>query len=899
MNDKLISIQEAATLLHVSIITLRRWEQKGLIKPERTDGGHRRYHIKDIENLITRKSQSNIVGVNSESNNQRISSQTENTPSLNVDPSINETSSTDNPDKLNDPLKYIDSPEANDQANEGIPEQSITPDSSDDFKPGNMSQLRTGWYTINKPYFLSGLASILGLFLLAMLLIGYQDFSHPGDLSNGVNASSGKNASSYQIANTMAGNAGRITYPNLNSSFVVDIPAIFNQGVAFNANSVFNGNVTANKSLTVKGNLTAPNILYGINAGQNITISGDTQNPTISANVNATPTVTSLGGQTGVFTLGSGLSLSSNTLSNSDTGSSQDIFKQVNVNGTTFSAGSNNDTLTLTPGGGITLSTNTSNKEITIASNAFSPSGLTGNGVLYANGGSSYVSLTPGTAGYVLSSNGSGSPPSWVAVTQNPPFSSITSGTNTGAAMVVGTGASLDYQGSGTINASSLEGNTFESPGAIGSLVPDSGAFTTLSAQSIGITSNTNEIILGSGNTGTITMASLTGSHTYTLPDLSGTICLTSGPCSGSGGALTGAGTAGQLAYFSSGSNVTSPATGLAWDSANKSLGIGIDSPQGTLEVNGGNAGKALAILNETGDQAILAASSSGTTEFVIGSDGTLTTAKYTTNGGLLYTNGSGVVGETDNGTSNQVLHGGNNPGFGAVDLVNDIANILGPSNGGTGVSSFGGSNTLLFTTSANTLSSIAAGNNGVLVTGNTGIPSISSTLPGVVQGNITSLGIITTGTWQATVIGTQYGGTGQNFSGTATGSLPYFSSAGTMGALGIGGTGQILTVSGTGAPTWSNAGGNVNFWQLNNGALSPFNTTNDLLLGATSTSSARFAFTNAVGPGTPTASISGGLTGGLSLIVRESLRPQPTKALPWGLSGQAMWCWPREGLPP
>ena len=55
-----------------------------------------------------------------------------------------------------------------------------------------------------------------------------------------------------------------------------------------------------------------------------------------------------------------------------------------------------------------------------------------------------------------------------------------------------------------------------------------------------------------------------------------------------------------------------------------------------------------------------------------------------------------------------------------------------------------------------------------------------------------------------------------------STGSLPYFSSAGTMGALGIGGTGQILTVSGTGAPTWSNAGGNVNYWQENLGALSP-----------------------------------------------------------------------------
>lgn len=49
-----------------------------------------------------------------------------------------------------------------------------------------------------------------------------------------------------------------------------------------------------------------------------------------------------------------------------------------------------------------------------------------------------------------------------------PPFSAITSGTNTGAAMVVGSGASLDTTGSGTINASTLLGNTWSAPGNIG-----------------------------------------------------------------------------------------------------------------------------------------------------------------------------------------------------------------------------------------------------------------------------------------------------------------------------------------------------------------------------------------------------------------------------------------------
>ena len=61
-------------------------------------------------------------------------------------------------------------------------------------------------------------------------------------------------------------------------------------------------------------------------------------------------------------------------------------------------------------------------------------------------------------------------------------FNAITSGTNTTAAMVVGSGASLNFTGSGTINASTLLGNTWLIPGAIGGTTPNTGAFSTLSA---------------------------------------------------------------------------------------------------------------------------------------------------------------------------------------------------------------------------------------------------------------------------------------------------------------------------------------------------------------------------------------------------------------------------------
>ncbi|MCR6624654.1 MAG: hypothetical protein NDF58_08790, partial [archaeon YNP-LCB-024-027] len=51
--------------------------------------------------------------------------------------------------------------------------------------------------------------------------------------------------------------------------------------------------------------------------------------------------------------------------------------------------------------------------------------------------------------------------------------------------------------------------------------------------------------------------------------------------------------------------------------------------------------------------------------------------------------------------------------------------------------------------------------------------------------------------------LGTTYGGTGQNWSNVATGSLPYFSGLGTLGTLALGSPGTILTASTT-APYWA-----------------------------------------------------------------------------------------------
>ena len=124
----------------------------------------------------------------------------------------------------------------------------------------------------------------------------------------------------------------------------------------------------------------------------------------------------------------------------------------------------------------------------------------------------------------------------------------------------------------------------------------------------------------------------------------------------------------------------------------------------------------------------------------------------------------------------------------------------------GSGTVSPGTANDLAFyQTTSNTVSPLASATNGVLITSGLGVPSISSTLPSAVQGNITTVGTIDTGTWHGSLIGLAYGGSNANL--TASNGGIVYSTASAMAILsGTATANQVLLSGSSTTPAWSTA---------------------------------------------------------------------------------------------
>ena len=117
--------------------------------------------------------------------------------------------------------------------------------------------------------------------------------------------------------------------------------------------------------------------------------------------------------------------------------------------------------------------------------------------------------------------------------------------------------------------------------------------------------------------------------------------------------------------------------------------------------------------------------------------------------------------------------------------------------------------NELLIATATNSVGGLANVANSILITTAGSVPTWSTTLPAAILSNITTVGTITSGTWNGSTIMVPYGGTGNT---TFTAYSVILGGATATGAFqnvsGLGAAGTVLTSNGAGvAPTWQ-AGG-------------------------------------------------------------------------------------------
>ncbi|MBI5151099.1 MAG: LamG domain-containing protein, partial [Candidatus Pacebacteria bacterium] len=372
-------------------------------------------------------------------------------------------------------------------------------------------------------------------------------------------------------------------------------------------------------------------------------------------------------------------------------------------------------------------------------------------------------------------------------------------------------------------------------------------------------------------------------------------------------------------------------------------VGVGNTAPDGKFQVTGAAVGKALAILNETGDQNILVASASGVTKFtiartgnlvatgtltgltgltssgtitfsslsdgaaylssgVLSSETTLSSSRGGTNanlsaaaqGALPYFSATGIMSALAPSTAGYVLQtngAGANPSWVEPQTLGtnywQLNNkVLAPGNitydlalGGNATSSalfqvFGTSGNA--TSSGNLIFAGTAATNVIAARRNTGLTLGDNQTGGITVNGLSTGVVINTNGLLASeaLLSSTRGGTGANLSAAAQGAVPYFSAAGVMSALAPSTAGYVLQTNGAAQnPSWVAAGGlGTNYWQQNGQVLSPGNTTLDVAVGGTATSSALFQVFGNTGNATTSGTLTFAGTAATNLIAARRL---------------------------
>ena len=500
---------------------------------------------------------------------------------------------------------------------------------------------------------------------------------------------------------------------------------------------------------------------------------------------------------------------------------------------------------------------------IGVAAGGTGATSLTQYSVLLGNGTSAVGTVSGiGTTGYVLTSNGAGSAPTWQATgAGSGVLSNIATANQTTVSSATGNvtiGLASNAVLPGTAGVTLPQGNTAARAGVAGTM-----RFNTQSSVFEGTSdgstwdvfeSSSTGVVSVAGTAGYITCSPTTGSvvvnidSTYVGQNSITTIgTITTGTWNGNiitgtyggtgvnngsstltlGGNLTTTGAFNTTIAVTSATSVTLPTSGTLVNSSVATLsslasigtittgtwnGSVIDGTYGGTGVNNGSSTITLGGNLTTSGAYAATLTLTGATNVTLPTSGTLATTSSiptfplslangglnanltASNGGIFYSTASAGAILAGTATADQVLMSGSSTAPAWSTATYPATTTI---------------NQLLYSSAANTIGGLATANNGVLITSAGGIPSISSTLPTAVQGNITQTGTITNGAWNGSIITGTHGGTGVN-NGAYTISLG--GSISTAGGLTLSGAyGSTFTFTNTTSVTFPVSGTLVN----------------------------------------------------------------------------------------
>lgn len=618
-------------------------------------------------------------------------------------------------------------------------------------------------------------------------------------------------------------------------------PLVAGRGISIDENVIANTGIVslqAGPGIMVRGNIVSNSGILSLVAGNGIAVEGNKISNTGIQSIEA----------------GSGMTVDGNAVTNNDKGSSQSIFKNISISGqNSITADSNNDTLAFAAGEGISLITDTSTNTITIEGTAISGSTAwnSGSGVVSLSSSSNDVALGGTTSLGKLSLYGDANEKQMVIrgySTQTANLLELQSSGGTAVASFNGNGALSIAQNQGiTLTANNSSGGisrliTLRATTAFDRPWISHLDYTGRHGAAFGLhhtnatdggEDKTWEIKTAADPNGSIPAVMLTRFAIEYDTDLSDVIfgdIDTIGVHNDYGD---------RIEYVARMRNLadTDSITIGQWITELGAADSTVMSFDPLTMTN--STAATMRLFRET--------NTSGQKRFVIHKgDGTASEA-FAVNAGTgvvqVFANNEAMTFGDETNTRSFIDFSGNR----AMTGYDGSYAVLqgGPSKGvklNVGASSFGQGTALT-----------------ILPTGEVGIGTTSPS-------SLFSVG--TSSQFQVSSGGAVAAATGISSSGTIT-----FSSLNTAGGIlttngsGVvtsiaGDSGQCLVSNGTSAPSWqtcatgSSSGGG---WNIASGTLSPINSTLDVLIGGTSTTSAKFAFMN-VNSGTPTASFSGNI---------------------------------------